>query len=608
MSRHHIDLGSSSHVHHIHDLQLEISSSIQVSELINSNSLLGEQVSFDHLLKRNVWVSWSSNSTLRLNISLEMHTSLVGRFAISDALQQIAELLTRLSLWPSLNLLAAAKDKGISVKEDGASLLSISLQAQPNIGHLTSYGPGKFPKSVGTLLSTNPFIRPPPEIPIIQIHEVNILISFASTANPLARKVDPYHSYKSPNGGPVHGVYPRAALTRPPSNIIMDACQGLTLPALSDPDEEWESLDDSSPFSSQESVATCSSIDSLGSLPSAYEKGSSSSCTTNPNHPFISLLNTGFRILIGVSLPQHGPATKTPSNKHRLSLAELSPSIFSPGYSTAMHQRSCFIPLIAKGVNSMLKSSNSEIRELVLSDINEAYRRNYTATKHEGPTPTSLDTNDILRCFLWIQMQQSLCNADEVRRTRQLTATSPLEAPSMQLETPSCSLNKMSKSDSINTLVETNDQPDPDWCLFDDEEDILLSDEVYCDQQEEWYNQPPFQATSTNDGSELQEALVYVERIPDSDDILPSSPCLLTEIDMETIPTLSVRDDPDMGLGLLLEVDMETETPMEILQSSSPLILPMIGDENCNIDNGIDGGISPSNTPNLDSRDVDMML
>ncbi|KAM5469672.1 hypothetical protein MauCBS54593_004226 [Microsporum audouinii] len=440
-----------------------------------------------------------------------MQASLTRNSSTPVILRQILDILTRSSIWSALGLHVTLNNEEM-VLHNETNVLNINLQAQPNKAQIASYGLNRFPRSLGILLSGNSFIRPPPEIPTIQVREVGILLDFSGGSSSVTSAVVPEDKYTYS----IHSDVP-----------LFDS-------------DGWESLDNSSPFSSQESNSTHSSVNSNSGSP-ASETQPSNWSENNSIRPFIPLLNAGLRTLLHVNL--YGPT---------------------------------------------------------VSRIHEVYRHKYLATE-AGPTLASPDMKNILRCLLWVQMQHSLRNSDEARKLRHPFTTTPPERTLKQHEIPYCSLSKLPITESADIPIDANGRPNPDWYLFDDEEDedILLSDEAYCEQQEKRYDISTTQETAAHaDASDLQTTLLKTNLVLDSDGILSSSPCLLAEVDMDPLSDPEIREDFDLDVGLAVDMKAETELTMGILQSSSPLIPASPAYQPMEL----------FNIPNLDSSDIEMML
>ncbi|EFQ98743.1 hypothetical protein MGYG_01761 [Nannizzia gypsea CBS 118893] len=540
-----------------------MSSSVQISHA-NSSMYFGEEISLEHLLRRDVWASWASNSTLRINISVRIQTSLTRNFSLPDTMQKILELLTLPSVWSCYGLIATKN----GVLQNGTNTLDIILHAKPTRNQATGCGLNKFPKSLCALLDGNLYVQPPPEIPTVHIHEVDILLEFSN---------DPSPSNLLPENNDDHNA---------PIDVLLSDSDG------------WESLDDSSPFSSQGSISTCNS-EHLN-YESSMHKSMTSKCL-NIGHirSIISLLDAGFSTLLNIPSSNTRSLSSVSSNEPQVSLAELSPCIFSPGYNMAMFQRLAFIPLIIKGMSSMIKTLHSDTCESAASKIHEIYR-----CKSQIAEP---DIQNMLRYILWIQTQNSLYSTNERPKARHHFATAIPNQQGM-LRLP---MITKQKTDSIDTLFGTSICPDSDWYIFEDDEedDILLSDEAYCEEQEEWYNPPTLPKSIANMGDSWSKTTpIVTDQMIDSDGILSSSPCLLAEVEMDSIPDQCLADEPGSRTKVAVDLGAETDTEMEMLQSSSPMILPLSANEESPYNVETDRSAELYTFPSLESSDIEMML
>lgn len=151
------------------------------------------------------------------------------------------------------------------------------------------------------MLDGNPHIQPPAEIPTIFVHDINIQLVFSNGSSSPVLLPESGDNY---NG---------------PLNVLLSDSDG------------WESLDDSTPFSSQESTSTCFSGNSNYES-STHESPVSGSHNISHIRSIISLLNAGLLNLLNIPSSDTMSVRSIPSSGHQISLAELSPVIFSPGY------------------------------------------------------------------------------------------------------------------------------------------------------------------------------------------------------------------------------------------------------------------------------------
>ncbi|EGD91409.1 hypothetical protein H112_01213 [Trichophyton rubrum D6] len=564
-----IDLGSTIHMQKDHEIQLYISSSVQIAQLNDSPCL--EELSIEKLRRQDVWASWGSNSTIQINISVKIQTSLATKVSIPGTLRTISELLTLPSVW-SVYGLDATQDGKLHLNE--TNTLNITLQARPTRDQATSCELNKIPTSLSALLDGNPHIQPPAEIPTIFVRDISIQLVFSNgSSSPILL----------PEGG--------------------DNCNGPLNVLLSDSDG-WESLDDSTPFSSQESSSTRFSGNSnYGS--STHKSPVSGSHNISPIRSIISLLNAGLVNLLNIASPDTGSIQSMPSNGHQVSLTELSPVIFSPGYNIAMFQRLSFMPLVIKGMVSIIRSMDSRGCESTTSKICDIYRLK-SCTAGFRTVPVSSDIRDMLRYILWVQTKNSLCPANKKAKISHLFAT----AASKQQEILGCPTNNLRKADPMDALVAISGCPDSDWHIFEDEEedDILLSDEAYSEEQDEWNNPPTLtESVIDNDGSRFITTPEIARLMLDQDGVLSSSPCLLAEVDIHPILERP-GEEPDCNTGVPMVPRAGNDPTMEILQSSSPIILPLSASQGSPCNDDIDTGEELDTLPRLDSSDIEMLL
>lgn len=188
------------------------------------------------------------------------------------------------------------------LRQNETNTFNITLQARPTRDQATSRELNRIPTSLSALLDGNPHIQPPAEIPTICVRNINIqlVLSNSSSSPILLPECDDNY-----NG---------------PPDMSLSGSDG------------WESLDDSTPFSSQESTST--SFSGKSNYESSTHQGTvSGSHNISPIRSIFSLLNAGLFNLLDIPSPDTGSIHSMPSNGHQVSLAELSPVIFSPGYN-----------------------------------------------------------------------------------------------------------------------------------------------------------------------------------------------------------------------------------------------------------------------------------
>lgn len=247
----------------------------------------------------------------------------------------------------------------------------------------------------------------------------------------------------------------------------------------------------------------------------------------------------------------------------------------------------------------MIRSMDSKSCESITSKICDIYRlRRDTAGFRTAPISSGI--RDMLRYILWVQTQNSLCSANKKAQIGRLFAT----AASKQQGILGCPTNTLRKVDSMDALVAISGCPDSDWYISEDEEedDILLSDEAYFEGQEEWCNSPTLsESILDNDGLGFKTTPGIAGLMLDQDGILSSSPCLLAEVDMDPLCERP-GEQPYCNTGVPEDPGAGNDPTMEILQSSSPIILPLSASQGSPCNNDID------RSEELDSSDIEMML
>lgn len=269
-----------------------------------------------------------------------------------------------------------------------------------------------------------------------------------------------------------------------------------------------------------------------------------------------------------------------------------------------MFQRLSFVPLVINGMASIIRSMDSKRCESTTSKICDIYRfKSYTAGFRTAPASSGI--RDMLRYILWVQTQNSLYSANKKAKRSHLFAT----AASKQQGILGCPANTLRKADSVEAPVAISGCPDSDWHIFEDEEDdILLTDEAYSEEQEEWYKSPSLsESIINNDGLRFITTPEIAGMMLDQDGILSSSPCLLAEVDIGPILERP-GEEHDCDTGIPMDPGAGNDPTMEILQSSSPIILPLSASQGSPCTDDTDRSEELDTLPRLDSSDVEMML
>lgn len=254
----------------------------------------------------------------------------------------------------------------------------------------------------------------------------------------------------------------------------------------------------------------------------------------------------------------------------------------------------------------MIKGADSHICESATSKIHEVYRCKSRIAESDT-SPVSLDIKDMLRYILWVQTQDLLYSTNERPKIRHPFAAAILEQQGI-LHFP---MNTPRKTDSTDTLLGTSVRPDFDWYMLEDDEedDILLSDEAYCEELEERYKSSTLlESIVNNDDSQFKTTQMVTGLMLDSDGILSSSPCLLAEVDMDPITDSCFGGELDGRMRVVVDPEAEIDPAMEMLHSSSPIILPLLVNEGSACDVDTDGRMELYTLPSLEGSDIEMIL
>ncbi|WEW55503.1 hypothetical protein PRK78_000934 [Emydomyces testavorans] len=233
-------------------------------------------------------------------------------------------------------------------------------------------------------------------------------------------------------------------------------------------DDDWVSLDADSPFSSQESISSCSS--NASGAP-ALVTSSDIELSDQAVQCYTSLLDSGLRSFLCQQRFWLKSCIDDNDEKPPV-LSNLASYVLNPDYHCAISQRASLIPIIAKGIHSLLSTTQSSTLKSKLDDLEKIYRNTYNL-QSTNPTATpdqAVDTRTILKCLLWTTMQHGLytpyptcrlspLNTDSISSNSTLTKATNLSSPlaEAKITTPARPLP-------------TEQIPD-DECLFTDEEE-----------------------------------------------------------------------------------------------------------------------------------------
>lgn len=141
----------------------------------------------------------------------------------------------------------------------------------------------------------------------------------------------------------------------------------------------------------------------------------------------LELIDVGIRTVIGGSPTKTGRRmTVRPSSSAR-SLANLAPTIWSPGYLKSMSTRAVFLPTINHALNTILNSQCTSERHKMTMETVDCQNRlkansDMTEAKHHMQTSTErFEGPDITSVHLWRMLENGLRISDAARRLKPLT-------------------------------------------------------------------------------------------------------------------------------------------------------------------------------------------
>ena len=214
-------------------------------------------------------------------------------------------------------MVVVSQNYNVTCHQANFGQLDIVFQVQEDTLRSPGKKPANLPSAVWPYFTSCGQTQPPSCATIATIQRVNISLDFSPTVP---------GPHRVPNSTHPQKLLVSEYCGRPHDKCISgtpeDESFGNFNVSMSEP-ETWESLDDDSPFSSQQSVNSSSSTDTCPE--SVLRIGRVTS---------ISLIDQGFRDLFASKhlLKTHGQ--KSNVEKEEIGLIELAPSIFNPEYRT----------------------------------------------------------------------------------------------------------------------------------------------------------------------------------------------------------------------------------------------------------------------------------
>ncbi|PGH16450.1 hypothetical protein AJ79_01781 [Helicocarpus griseus UAMH5409] len=549
----HLDLGSSIQIFGDRHIKARAAASAEVL-FPESTAYLDPRSLFEAIKTRDSWVS--STPHLQFIVSVLIEGSLYKTLgARNDIFSEIKDALIDSKLWHALQLSRISNNEGFMTVQEGLHHLKITFEFQRNSAQL----PLKPPRMPYTLEPGPLVTEPPPDVLRIRVQEINITVNFS-----------PYLSGKDSKGTVCKNTRNGSledATTRLPPELLPwpdDACyssiSGSQTTTRSD--DSWMSLDDDSPFSSQQTFSELQSS-VVVSHKTELQHISKPTC-----HPFLALLDSGIRTLICQVPPRISPNITTIAENPGLSLSEFAPDLFNPGYDTHISQRARFIPMISKGIAAILDNVPCSVEsQLKRTLLNKTHARKACDPCRKGPLD-QIKTRQSIKALLWKSMQRGLVTSDATRKLPSLAmserpplrpenddgildnATNPILLSSRAMATARTHSNN---SQSLHTV----NFSDTDWCFAEDsdDDDVLLVNDAKHDDEAGDFFADPFQI-------ETQYVASIISNGHDNNllDDFPNPPCPL-----HASPPNSILDD---------YLDMPEEEPSLCISSPHISFLP----------------------------------
>ncbi|PGH22955.1 hypothetical protein AJ80_03004 [Polytolypa hystricis UAMH7299] len=470
MFRRRVPLGSTSYTYDRHSIRLTATNSAQVSLSDVATQGPGPLTGSEGFELGGSWIVSGCKTTF--NIGIQVHD--IDHFKSTAPLQllgDISNVLENAKLWSDLGLVVFRKSREASIDQTSIGRIRLGLELQQDVNDSCRLQSRKFPRSIVT---ATPNVQPPAPIAKWLLHEVDIYLDLGPrlpqqptiTSFPLAQQGTSISEDFEALDELSDTLLELSAGSDIRSLLVYKSFPDVKA-SISPGDEAWESLDSDSPFSSQSSL---SSVPSRS--PDLTKSENYDILKTAQYRPYLNLLDTAFRRLFSNCLSRALPGISTSHVSHPTALAELSPCLFSPGYKLDISQRACFIPMIAKGMASLLNNSLSPLTASKFDQLKRTYEQRYQAGE-ENAIPE--DTRAMLKCFLWTTMQQGLFNPEAARKLSPLTAGHTSSHPETE-ESNTAPFSSLfdevlfAKDELYGMTPSVLDE----WCFSDEDEDLLV--------------------------------------------------------------------------------------------------------------------------------------
>ncbi|KAF2467106.1 uncharacterized protein BDR25DRAFT_73301 [Lindgomyces ingoldianus] len=378
-------------------LQLWLTTLITLSPQHDSTNLhqLSKRVLLDYLIARNAWVCRGNG--LHIMIELTVQGEPLG----GNEMRELARMILNAQIWSQLNLRPSLPLNNFN--ED--ALLPDSGKLQINISH-SRIEPEMSDKKPHRLCLNVPFedAKPPPNVSVLTLQSLQFsmeIVEMKAPRNSKKRKCSQRSSPSRNSSSPARKrLFDKQEVRAPEGSTIPFEPEGEILTTLN-----------------QQNDGETSARSSYLCIKRRKESVSDRTSILNYSRPIDlrevgKLVDAAMRLSISEASPRSTTGLKIVTNSFAGTLAEISPSLWSPGYLLAVSQRAHFVPIVSHSLNraTMLKSRSTSLQAKV-----ETLRRTSSTTKvyHSSTRVDNTQDEDdtvtnLLKARLWIHMQKKL--------------------------------------------------------------------------------------------------------------------------------------------------------------------------------------------------------
>ncbi|KAF5856290.1 hypothetical protein ETB97_007618 [Aspergillus alliaceus] len=413
-----VDLGSNTFYSTNFDLDLSLHASAEMLFPERATPLSSVESLKEAFDSGRIWVEQVPELKLHVQVSAGSGLS----YPLSIFASQIGDTVCNSKFWRELGLgvLFKSCDQQFEPINSTSFHLSFGLRRRPG-GSITTEPSKRLAK-----IESFPGAVPPPCISTVRISTISISMIYSHRTQ---------HMHHIPSSSTVIANLPEKP--RAPSHWMMGVLKV-------DPYEHYRmySLLSNTTITPKDSVLTLPMERHYqGDEYSGYSQNSPAfsvlwSNGTPQVSEFSSLFNKGLRALL---LDKQAKLSKYPMVREHelLSLSRIAPPVFSLGYREAMNERSHLIPLIAKSMCSILKTTRSRSLQDGVDILKASHRRRQDGL---STSPCGMDSKSAIIASLWCIAQKQLYKPEASRKLSPLwppprpCSTSPLQKDTLAKE------------------------------------------------------------------------------------------------------------------------------------------------------------------------------